>query len=260
MKQSRHLIETRRGEILKLLRENHRMRVDELSRSFQVSELTIRRDLEELEKKGAVRRFFGGAEIVEEPIPLPHFAEKELTNSDEKAVVAEYAAGLVPNETSVFMNSGTTVLEVMRRIANKKAIIITNNAMAGSALGDGNCELLSTGGIYNANTCSFVGEYSTNLIKQTYAETAILGVNGIDVNSGITTSIFQETVLFKLMLERCRGQKIVVTDGSKIGRTRNYKSADIHQIDLVITTSKADPEELEKIRSAGVQVILADQA
>ena len=259
MKQSRHLIEARRAGILKMLKERKKMRVEELSNCFQVSELTIRRDLEELDKKGEIVRFFGGAEIREEAMPVMKFTEKEVINREEKELVAQCAADLIQRESSIFMNSGTTVLEVMKRIKNKHATIITNNAQAGNALENGNCDLLCTGGIYNSATCSFIGEYSTNLIKETFAETAVLGVNGINVGSGITTSLFQETVLFKLMLERCRGKKIIVTDGSKVGRTKNYKSADIKQIDILITTSRADPQELEKIKNAGIQLILTDE-
>lgn len=259
MKQSKHLIEARRTGILKEIQNNKKVRVEDLSKNFQVSDLTIRRDLEELEKRGEIRRFFGGAEIINEIIPEAKYDEKKVSNSDEKMIIAEYTAKLVNDETSIFMNSGTTVVEVMKRLVNKKATIITNNALAGSIMEKSNGELLCTGGIYNINTKSYVGEYSANLIRETYAEMAILGVNGISAESGITTSIFQETVLFRLMLERCRGLKIVVADGSKIGRTRNYKSADIDMINILITTTKADMVELDKIRKSGVEVILADK-
>lgn len=259
MKRSKHLIEARRTGILREIQKNKRVKVEELSKNFLVSELTIRRDLEELEKRGEIRRFFGGAEILNETIPEVKYDEKRVSNSAEKMIIAEYTAKLVHDETSIFMNSGTTVVEVMKRLVNKKATIITNNALAGRIMEESNGELLCTGGIYNVNTKSYVGEYSAKLIRETYAQMAILGVNGISAESGITTSIFQETGIFRLMLERCRGLKIVVADGSKIGRTRNYKSADIDMIDMLITTTKANSEELDKIRKMGVEIILADE-
>lgn len=260
MKRSKDEIEKRQVGMLDYIKQNKTARVEELGAQFQVSEVTVRRDLEELEDKGKVRRFFGGAELADSiESDEPKFDEKRLSNHEEKIKIAEYAASLVKEGTSIFMNSGTTVVEVLKRIKDKGATVITSNALASEILCDGNCELLCTGGVYNRDTKGYMGEYSTKLVKQTYAKMTILGVNGIDSVSGITTSLFQDTFLLKTMLDRCTGKKIVVTDGSKIGRTKVYKSADITQIDMLITTSKADPEELERIRNCGVEVVLADQ-
>lgn len=234
------------------------MQVKELSDYFEVSELTIRRDLEFLEAKGEVTRFFGGAKIKENNA-LQKFEEKTVIHREEKEAIGEYVAGLVKEKTSVFMNSGTTVLEVLKNLTDKNIVLITNNAFAGRILENSNCDLLCTGGMFNNVTKSYLGEFSTRLIEEIFAEMAIMGVNGISAEYGITTSAFQETTIFSMMLERCRGLKIVVTDGSKVGRVKNYKSADIGRIDMLVTTSAANPDELEKIRNAGVEVVLADE-
>ncbi len=243
---------------MQLLSQRERMRVEELSKHFHVSELTIRRDLEELESKGKVIRFFGGAQIRRIEDVINTFPEKVVSNVEEKRLIAACAAQMVEDEMSIFMNSGTTVLETMRCIKDKNAVIITNNAMAGLTMGNCNCDILCTGGVYYPDSRAYVGEYAGNLVRTTYADLALLGVNGLSAEAGITTSVFQETVLIQSMLERCGGRKIILADSSKIGCVRKYKSVDIDRVDVVITTSKADLKAVERIRKAGVEVIFAD--
>ena len=258
MKQSRQMIEERRSEIVQLLSQRDRMRVEELSKHFRVSELTIRRDLEELEKKEKVVRFFGGAQIRRVEDVINTFPEKAVSHMEEKRLIAARASQFAENEMSIFMNSGTTVLETMKCLKDKNVVIITNNALAGMTMGNCSCDILCTGGVYYADSCSYVGEYAGNLVQTTYADLALMGVNGLSAEAGITTSVFQETVLIQSMLRRCGGRKVVLADSSKIGCVRKYKSVDIDSVDVVVTTSKADPGAVERIREVGVEVIFAD--
>ena len=259
MKQSRQFIENRRNQIYKYISEKRKVRVEELSDVFEVSDLTIRRDLEELQKRKMIRKFFGGAEILEMSDVIDKSQEKETIHSCQKIMIADYVAKMIHDEKSIFINSGTTTLEVIRKIQSKKITIVTNNAVAGRALReDSNCELLCTGGLYSPGIHSFVGEYAASLIYNIYADIAVLGVGGISAEAGCSTALFQETALFQKMLEHCRGKKIIVADGSKVGKVQSYKCGNIDQIDTLITTSEADSDEIEKLKKLGVEVVVVD--
>lgn len=259
MKQSKAIIDARRNNILECLRKSRSMKVEELSRILRVSDITVRRDLQILEEQGQVERFFGGAQFAKSMEQVQFYEKKQEMNRSEKEIIADCAVTLVRDGSSIFMNSGTTVMEVMWRLQDRHMAIITNNAAACDILSHSNCELLCTGGLYNSVTKSYLGEFASGLIRETFAQVAIMGVNGISAKSGITTPVFQETSMFRLMLQRCREHRIVVADSSKIGKVQSYKSADITEIDILITTSAADPEEIANIRAKGVQVILADK-
>ena len=94
-------------------------------------------------------------------------------------------------------------------------------------------------------------------IRDSYATVCVLGVNGISAEDGITTSLYQETEINDAMLNRCRGKRIVAADSSKVGRTLNFISAPIDKIDMLVTTARADPAEIEKLKARGVEVLLS---
>jgi DeoR family fructose operon transcriptional repressor len=150
-------------------------------------------------------------------------------------------------------------LKSLKKIKDRDVIIITNNALAASAITNSSAKLISTGGQYSDLSKSFVGDFATRIINMTYANLCILGVNGISSDFGVTTSVYQETMINELMVKRCNGLKIIAADGSKIGKTHCFTSIPINKIDVLVTDSSADKNELAKISSIGIRVILADQ-
>lgn len=259
MKNSRNNINTRRNEILKVIENRRQISTQELNAMFDASPLTLRRDLDFWEEEGCVERYYGGVRYIVPEKETPQFDEKLQSNTMEKQVIARYIASLIEPEKTIFMNSGTTIYEVMRCLRDRRETIITNNVLAVDACTGGNCEIICTGGTYNHITRSYNGELATSIIQKTFADYCVLGVNGISIKAGITTSIFQETIVNELMLERCSGQKIVAADSSKIGKIFRFTSVALDKIDLLVTTSAAAPEELAAITAAGVKVAFADQ-
>ena len=127
MKQSKKQIEERRRNLITLLQERSSCRVSFLSDILQVSELTIRRDLEELEKEHVIERFHGGARLIQIGNEQP---AKKLDYSVEKDLIGKAAADLVPNNSTIFLGSGTTTLSIIKHLGNKRVTIVTNNALA----------------------------------------------------------------------------------------------------------------------------------
>lgn len=258
MKQSKSTIKSRRGEILSALKSRGNVTVQELAEKTGASPLTIRRDLAYLEEQGIAERYHGGAKLIETDSSVPFFAEKLTRHTDEKAVIADYLARHIPNGSTVFMNGGTTTLEIMRAAKKSALTIITNNVLAFETTSGGNCHIICSGGEYNTISKTYSGTLSLNIIRSTVADMCILGVNGIDSRVGITTSVHSEATINNLMATRCKGQVVIVADSSKIGNTHCFCSLVLDKVDYLITTSKADPAEIQAIEACGVKVILAD--
>ena len=258
MKVSRESIRSRRNELLQIIENRQQISTQELNSLFDVSPLTLRRDLDYWENEGCVQRYYGGVRFVVPEKEPPRFDEKLQSHTIEKQKIARMVASMIDPYRTIFMNSGTTIFEVMRCLSDKNETIITNNVFAVDACTGGNCELICTGGTYNHITRSYNGELATSIIQKTYADYCVLGVNGIGVRSGITTNIYQETVVNELMLERCNGPRIIAADSSKIGKVFRFTSVALDKIDLLVTTTAADSDELAAIEAAGVKIVFAD--
>ncbi len=259
MKQSREVIVARQEKIVSLLADGSVKTTAELADQCGVSVITIRRDLETLKAKRLIERKRGGARIADGTDgDIQAFDEKVQIYGREKQMIARYIEPLIPNRSTVFLNSGTTVLEVVKRCKNKDITIITNSAIVCDEAKDGKCEVISTGGEYSPLTKSYVGDFATLILQKTFADMCILGVNGVSATYGITTSSSREPMISEMMIRRCKGLKIIVATGHKIGKIHCFTSVPIEEIDMLVTDSSADSQELEKIRRLGVEVVLAD--
>lgn len=271
MKNSLQNVQARQHQILDQLQNGELVYVRDLSRVLHVSEVTIRRDLQALENRGLVKRVFGGARLAapaqDEAAPAPRpegslFSQNLLTRqmyrAAEKDLICRKVATLLEDDEIVFMNSGTTLLYLMRYIANKNLHVFTNNAAMALVDRPADVELTITGGEHFVRTQSMVGSIAKNTISKVIATSCILGVRGISATSGITTSLHQETEINNMMLHNCTGKHIVAAGPNKIGQCHNYITCDIQDIHILVTLSSADPEEIRKIADCGVQVIFAD--
>lgn len=257
MRKSVFQVNKRQKEVLSQLEQDGVVYVTRLSERFGVSEITIRRDLETMERARLLTRFHGGARLPEEPAEaVPLFDEKGRRNLDEKILIARRVAELIHEDDMVFMNSGSTVTHIPQFLQNKRVTIITNNARMACVDYGESVSLLLTGGIHNKITQSLTGDLAKRALEQVYATVCVLGVNGISAEDGITTSLYQETEINDAMLNRCRGKRVVAADSSKVGRTLNFISAPIDKIDMLVTTSRADPAEVEKLKARGVEVLV----
>lgn len=259
MKNSAVLVEERRSRVLDMLKAEKTATVARISEELNVSEITVRRDLELLAQSNLVVRFRGGARIGSGMLnPMPRFADKQAVNMHKKEAIGRKAAELIADDDVVFMNSGTTVLCVLKHIARNNVRIITNNAMMPSVERPPKVSVILTGGECCPETQSMYGDFAMTNTSKVYATKCILGANGIMAGVGITTSIHQETTINSMMLNRCVGKRIVVADSSKIGRSVDFVSADINLIDCLVTDSDADLTEIRRLENVGIQVILVE--
>ena len=259
MKRSNDAIRARRHNILSVIEREQDISINRLNGFFDISALTLRRDLDALEEDGLVQRYHGGVRLRDEPKSLPVFDEKLMSNRTEKQQIAHYLASVIPVGSTLFMNGGPSTLEIIKQLKHHSATIITNNVMAFEAASGGNCSIICTGGEYNSTCKTYCGELSTGIIQKTLADYCILGINGISKEVGVTTSIYAESIINSLMAQRCKGPVILAADATKIGKTFSFTSLKLEMVNELITVSTADPEELKAIAAAGVKITLADK-
>jgi DeoR/GlpR family transcriptional regulator of sugar metabolism len=252
----------RRENIAQQLAREHVVRVAELSRRFGVSEVSIRRDLEHLERQGLLQRVHGGAVAVAVGNDSGELASAPTPRLDEKRRIGRAAAALVRPGDRVLFDSGTTVLEVARSLSND--LVGTGNLTAitcslpivqelGHRQG---IHMLLLGGIYLPEYHVVAGPQTVENLRGLHADKMFLGTDGLTLDHGLTTANVLEAEVDRAMV-RTAVQIIVVTDSSKIGCAGLTTIIPLHEIHVLVTDRGAPEGFLEQLRPLGIQVILA---
>ena len=222
--------------------------IEELSKVFSVSEMTIRRDLDELQNQGLIQRIYGGAMDKDRVFFEMSVSAKEDQFAYEKEKIGKEAANLVKNDETIFIDSGTTTLEVAKNLKYKKITIITNalNVAVELAVCQ-DIEIIVIGGLLRKKVLNTVGPQAEAFIKELRVDKAFIGVEGVDPESGISVPDILNAHCKQGMMDIAK-ESIVVVDHSKLGRTTTSSFAPLEKVDLVLTDDRADPEMVEKIR------------
>jgi DeoR/GlpR family transcriptional regulator of sugar metabolism len=229
-----------------------------LSELLQVSEATIRRDLEWMETQGVLERTHGGA-MLSRRLPVePEYSYSAQTHPLEKQSIGARAAALVEDGDTIFVNSGTTATQVVRHIRDRtKVTVITNNVNAALEAQEADFEIILLGGSFRERARSVVGRFATEALRQVYASKSFIGVDGLSLKYGCTTPINAEAELTRLMIERTHGSVIVVADHSKWGIVSNFEMARLDQIHVLVTDEGFDPDAQEELAARSVETLIA---
>lgn len=260
MKNKRGVITKRQQAILQKLKEDKKVSVEILARKLNVSTLTIRRDLEIFEKEGFVKRYYGGASLIEgtvadDPTKISAADSEKNSGVDYRSIVAEKAASLVEDGDTIFINSSRTALDMLAYIHGKHVNVITNNGNALNMPHDPLISIILTGGEVNAVKYSLVGDFALSTIKKVQADKCFIGVSGITADGQISTAVLQETMINTLMIEHTKDDVVILADHTKIGKMHNFIIADVHQVTHIVTDSLADPLILEKLAASGAAIL-----
>lgn len=229
-----------------------------LSDMLQVSEATVRRDLEWLEAQGVLERTHGGAMLSQRMRLEPEYTHSVQAHPEEKRRIGAAAARLIEDGDTIFVNSGTTTTQVVRHIpADCKVTVITTNVSAALEARDASFELILLGGSFRSRSNSVVGRFATDALRQVVASKAFIGVDGVSLKYGCTTPINSEAEIARLMIGRTRGPVIVVADHSKWGVVSNYEIAAIDQIHTLVTDDGWDGGARAELTSRSVEVLIA---
>ncbi|HBF35770.1 MAG TPA: Cro/Cl family transcriptional regulator [Firmicutes bacterium] len=249
--------EERHTVILNILNESGRCRVIDLARKLAVSEVTVRQDLDVLEKQGLLNRTHGGAILVGKRGFERSFHIEETAFQDEKARIGREAATLISDGETVILDVGTTVTEVARNLQIRKGLTVVTNALNIAMLLEEAPEVtvLVTGGTLRAKQHSLVNPFGQFVLDRVQVDVAFIGVNGIEAEHGVTNVNMAEAEMKSLFLKAAR-RRILVADSSKIGNVALAKVAGLQDIDLLITDEQADPEEVARLKDKGLEIKL----
>jgi DeoR family transcriptional regulator, fructose operon transcriptional repressor len=246
----------RHRRIQELVREHRVVRVSILSDLMGVSEVTIRRDLEALERRGLLERTHGGAVATQWMRAEPPYLEAISSNTDEKRAIGRAAAAMVEPGDTLYLNGGTTTLEVFRHLRVPGVKVVTNHVGIAVEGADREAELLLLGGHYRGPSNSVVGPFATDALRRTYATKSFIGVEGISIASGLTTPVAAEAEIAHLMIEQTRGPVIVVADHTKIGTVADFVIAPIDRVDVLVVDAGAGSELRDQLAEAGLEMVV----
>ena len=243
----------RRNLILEKLQEDKKVVVSELSQAYDVSEETIRRDLEKLEKDGFAIKTYGGAVINESNnMELP-FVVRKNTNVPGKQKIAELIADTIKDGDQIMLDASSTAVFVAKNIKNKKNItVITNSIEILIELSDeSGWKILSTGGTMKEGSLALMGHQAQKMLATFHVDKAIVSCKGTDTIKGFSDSSESFAELKKTML-RCAFQKILAIDSSKFDKIAFIQIGDLQDISMVVTDKKPDDKWMQVLSGAGV--------
>ena len=252
-------ISERRKFILDHIAKDGFVKVSKLAESLGVTQTTIRKDLNYLEMQGVLQRTHGSA------LPQPqqtldiNLSTKKLINFEAKQKIAEKAVSLIKNDESILVASGSTITVFAENLKPKGRLNVVSISVNISAhLGDmPGITVLQVGGILYGNTLSVLGAEASKTIENLYCSKAFFGVDGIDLEYGLTCGTGEEASITRKMMKSSQ-TTIVLSDSSKIGKRGFAKICEVGDIDILITDGGMPVETRQRITDMGVQLIIAD--
>lgn len=254
----RELGEARRQRILEWLREEGSARVRALAQAFDVSEVTIRQDLEKLEGDGHVVREHGGAYLKSVPQQVRALALHHLDNMDAKRRIGRTAAGLVGDGETIILDSGSTATEVAAHLGGRRGLTVITNALnIALMLGvEPDIDIHMTGGQFKAPTLSLSGERSADFFRGLFVQKLFLATAAIDLTAGLTYPALSDIPVKRAMIDAAESV-ILVADSSKIGTRSFIALGGLDLIDTLVTDSGIRDADRAAIERAGVTIITA---
>ncbi|HEX5553815.1 MAG TPA: transcriptional repressor AgaR [Chitinophagaceae bacterium] len=249
----------RRKDILQQINDKGEVLINQLSKEFKVSEVTIRNDLEQLEQKRMLIRARGGAIKMQGTVSFDQrISDKDKLNYQEKAAIGKKAAELVNEGETMIIDSGTTTAEIVRNFAGfNKLTVITNALNIVNLLTElPKINVIIPGGYLRSTSMSLIGPLAEKNLHNFYVDKAFLGVDGFDTHHGIYTPNFDEAHLNEIMIEISK-EVILVADSSKFKRRSLAFICPIDVIDTVVTDAGISPDDHKRLEDAGIKVIIA---
>lgn len=245
----------RQNEIVALLRTTGRVAVEELVTLFDVSPQTIRRDLNEMSEARVVTRVHGGAIVASSVENLAYDARKLVAQS-HKRLIGEAASRLIADNSSLFINIGTTTEEVARALAGRSGLlVITNNLnVAAELYRNRSIEVIITGGNVRPSDGGIVGATAVELIRQFRVDTAVIGISAIDADGALLDFDIREVHVSRAIIENAR-RVILVTDSSKFARSAPARIGTLADIDVLVTDHLPSRAIAALCRSLDVEVV-----
>ena len=250
-------IAERHKYILESLAKNGFIKVIDIAKELDVTPVTIRKDLKYLEEKKLLYRTHGSASPINPLTSDIDVQEKEKLRKDEKKRIAIEAAKLVEENDSIIIASGSTVHMFAEQIVPTNHLTVVTASLKTALLLNAvnNIEVIQLGGTVRKNSFSLIGDYTSQFFEQITCSKLFLGVDGIDLEYGITNSNIEEAILNKKMIEASL-RTIILADSSKFGRRGFGKICNLDRIDVIITDSGISKSMAQSIEEMGIELMI----
>jgi DeoR family glycerol-3-phosphate regulon repressor len=245
----------RHKRILEILKTNGSVSVEQLVKEFDTSPQTIRADLRDLDATKKLIRFHGGARSIDRRENLEYEARRQIA-ANEKIAIGKAAGNLIPNNSSLFVNIGTTTEAVCASLSlHKKLLVITNNInVANSLRVFPEIETVIAGGAVRISDGAIVGETAVDFIKQFKVDYAIIGSSAIDIDGALLDFDIREVKVAQAIIQNAR-TVVLVADSSKFDRAAPVRIGHLSQVDVFVT-DRLPNDEIRKIcEESDVRVI-----
>ena len=247
----------RQRELARLLERVGRLSVAQICEQFSISEATARRDLEALSEQGLIQRVHGGAVLVRQAAPEEPILRRSREQENEKERIGRATAALIQDGETVFLGSGTTVLQVAQHLITRNITVITNSLPVINLMSEKeNIELIALGGMLRDSELSFIGHITEQALSEVRADKIIIGIRAISLDQGLTNDYLPETLTDRAILNAGR-ETIIVADHTKCGVMSTAFVAPLTAMQTLVIDDRTDTEFIEALRSQGIEVIVA---
>lgn len=246
----------RREAIRQTITIEQRVLIKDLCKKYHTSPVTIRKDLDYLEQKGVLTRVHGGAIFNQSQLEILSISEKEKIHFKEKQRIAEFAESLIKPGEVIILDSGFTAVHIARRLKLRTGLkIITNGLNVANEIVGSNNELILTGGIFSKSTFGLSGSFAENVIKNSVVDKLFLGVDGVDLQKGLTAYNYEEAKLNRLMIHSA-SETILIADSSKFGKKTMAFIGRINEVHQIITDKDLDQMFIDGLHSLNIKLHL----
>lgn len=243
--------------ILNWIRDNNRSTILELSEVFDVSDVTIRRDLKALEGEGLVQLMHGGSVHNVNNQHEPPILQRQYENHEAKLRIARAAANLVQDNESIFVGSGSTAMYVARFLKERRGLTVITNALTivNELAPYKDVTVIILGGMLRPSELSMIGHVTEQTLRQVRVDKVIIGIRGIDLNAGLTNDYLPEVMTDRAIL--AMGSKVILlADHTKFGRIASSYVAPIQDITTLVTNKETSQDILNVIHEQEIEVLV----
>ncbi len=252
------LVAERHQKIVEIVNEKLSVRVSELSQIFGVTEETIRRDLEKLEKENLLQRSHGGAvSVKKEETEIPYL-EREITNATEKRKIAVEAVRLIFPGDQIVLDASTTAWYMAKELPDMPLSVITNSIKVALELSKKEqIKVISTGGMLLPESLSYVGPLAERSLQMYHVNKAFISCKGVHLNAGLSDANEWQALLKKQMMQ-ISDETILMVDSTKFGTRTFVQVAGLDEVDQVITDSNISHDYVEEFKEKNIKLTLVE--
>ena len=246
----------RQNQILTLLTRQERITVVDICENFSVSEATARRDLDTLASQGLVQRVHGGAIPARRAAPEAPILERHIEQAEEKKRIGRAAAELVKEGETIFLGSGTTVLEVARNLRERKNLTVITNSLPviNQLSGLEGILVVVLGGLLRTSELSFIGHITEQALAEVRADKVIIGIHGLSLEAGMTNDYLPETLTDRAIL-KISAQVMVVADHTKCGVVSTAFVAPLTSLNTLVTDTTTPSAFMSALAQQGIRTL-----